>query len=92
MDNRSILKNMEETITPWATCDVTRAGPAEKGTIYMALRATDGSFQEWIIAVPQMEKEMLATALSAISGSKRVSVYLTYTAAYSTINRLYVIA
>ena len=76
---------------PWTTCDVTQAG-AENGTIYIALRASDNSFHNWFVAVPQMEREMLATALTAISTSKRVNTYLTDTAAYSTINRLYVMA
>jgi hypothetical protein len=76
---------------PWVNCTVTRAGPAENGTIYIGLRANDGSFNNWFVAVPQMENEMLATALSAISGGKQVSTFLTGTAAYSTINRLYII-
>lgn len=75
---------------PWVTCDVTQAGPAENGTIYIALRAVDNSFHHWFVAVPQMEREMLATALTAISSSKQVSTFLTDTVAYSTINRLYV--
>jgi hypothetical protein len=77
---------------PWATCDVTQAGPAENGTIYIALHATDNSFHNWFVAVPQMEREMLATALTAVSTGKRVTTFVTDTAAYSTINRLYVIA
>ena len=76
---------------PWATCDVTQAGAAENGNIYIALRATDNSFHHWFIAVSQMEREMLASALTAISASKRVNTFLTDTVAYSTINRLYVI-
>jgi hypothetical protein len=76
---------------PWVTCTVERAGPAENSVIYIALRATNGSFHHWFQAVPAMKKEMLATALSAISTDKQVSAFLTDTAAYSTINRLYVI-
>ncbi len=75
---------------PWVMCDVTQAGPAENGTIYIALHATDNSFHHWFVAVPQMEREMLATALTAISSSKQVNTFLTGTAAYSTINRLYI--
>mgnify|MGYP001820023714 FL=1 len=77
---------------PWFTCTVTKAGPAENGVIYIALRATDGSFNNWFQAVPNMEKEMLATALAAISGGKVVDANLTDSAAYSTVNRLYVSA
>ena len=75
---------------PWFTCTVPKAGPAENGVIYIALRATDGSFYHWFQAVPNMEKEMLATALVAISGGKLVDCLLTDSVAYSTINRLYV--
>jgi hypothetical protein len=75
---------------PWVNCKVTRAGPAENGTIYIALRSTTGSFNNWFVAVPQMEKEMLATALAAMSGDKVVTTFLTSTTAYSTINRLYI--
>lgn len=75
---------------PWENCRVTRAGPAENGTIYIALRSTSGSFHHWFQAVPNMEKEMLATALASIAGDKTVTTYLTGTTAYSTINRLYI--
>ena len=77
---------------PWATCEVNRAGAAENGVIYIHLRATDSSFSHWFQAVPNMKKEMLATALSAISMGNRVSTHLSGTTAYSQINRLYVIA
>ena len=78
---------------PWFTCDVTRAGPAENGTIYLGLRDVGGTFpSRWFQAVPQMEKEMLATALTAVSTGKRVRTSIADTAAYSTVNRLYIIA
>jgi hypothetical protein len=83
---------VKEDEMPWLDCTVVRAGPAENGVIYIALMPTDGSFTRWFQAVPSMEKEMLATALAAISGGKLVNVSLTDTAAYSTINRLYIIA
>ncbi len=76
---------------PWVNCEVTRVGPAEAGTIFIGLRANDGSFHHWFKAVSSVRKEMLATALTAISTSKRVQVYLTGTTAYSTVNRLYII-
>jgi hypothetical protein len=68
-----------------------QAGPAEDGTIYIALRATDGSFNNWFSAVPAMKKEMLATALSAMSMGKGVTASVTATTPYSVINRLYVV-
>lgn len=75
---------------PWVECNVTRAGPAENGTVYIALRAKDNSFHNWFVAVPAMQREMLATALTAISGNRDVSTHLGATSPYSTINRLYV--
>lgn len=78
---------------PWFTCDVTRAGPAENGTIYIGLKDVGGAFPgTWFEAVPSMEKEMLATALTAVSTGKRCTVSITDTAPYSTLNRLYIIA
>jgi hypothetical protein len=82
----------KEVKMPWVNCEVTKAGPAENGIIYIGLRARDGSFHHWFQAFNQMEKEMLATALAAISGNKYVQVFLTDTVPYSTINRLYIIA
>jgi hypothetical protein len=75
---------------PWVECNVTRAGPAENGTVYIALRAKNNSFHNWFVAVPAMEREMLATALTAISTGNDVTTSLSATAPYSTINRLYV--
>ncbi len=75
---------------PWVNCKVTRAGPAEDGTIFIALRSTSGSFNNWFVAVPQMEREMLAVALAAMSGDKEVTAALTATTEYATINRLYI--
>lgn len=75
---------------PWVECSVTRAGPAENGTVYIALRAKDNSFHNWFVAVPAVEREMLATALTAISTGRDVTTSLTATSAYSTVNRLYV--
>jgi hypothetical protein len=77
---------------PWHQVHVTKAGPAENGTVYIALKATDGSFHYWYVAHPQLKKEMLATALAAMSGAKLADVFLTGTAQYSTINRLYMAA
>ena len=76
---------------PWVNCEVMRAGPAENGVIYIALKNVDGSFNHWFQAVTAMKKEMLATALSAMSMEKLVSADVTDTVAYSTINRLYVL-
>jgi hypothetical protein len=76
---------------PWVDCQVVRAGPAENGVVYIALRANDGSFNHWFQANPTMKKEMLATALSAMNADKSVSTLLTGTAAYSEVQRIYAI-
>lgn len=76
----------------WTDCEVTRAGPAENGAVYVALRAVDNSFHNWYVAVPQMEREILATALTAVNSGKLVNAHLTGEAELSTINRLYIIA
>jgi hypothetical protein len=76
---------------PWLdNVTVTKAGPAENGVIYVALRPSDNSFHRWFEAEPSIEKEMLAAALTAVSAGKKVQVYLTSTTAYSTIRRMYV--
>ena len=76
----------------WAECKVTRAGPAEDGTIFIHLREKSGAFNFWFKAVPNMKKEMLATALAAMNMDKNVQVWLEGTTAYSEVRRLYVIA
>ena len=77
---------------PWVKCDVKQAGPAENGVIYIALRATNGSFYNWFIAVPAMQNQMLATALGAMSLANPCWAFLTNTTPYSTVNRLYAAA
>jgi hypothetical protein len=75
---------------PWTFCTVERAGPAEDGVVYIALRSTDGAFNHWFQAEPSIKKEMLATALVAISTDKNVHAAVTDVTEYSTIQRLYV--
>jgi hypothetical protein len=75
----------------WKTCEVTWAGPTEQGSIYIALKATDGSFERWFQAFPGMQKEMLATALCALSCGLRVDAALPDNLQeYSVCERLYV--
>lgn len=76
----------------WAKCYVNRAGPAENGTIYIHLKADDGSFNHWFQANPGMKKEMLATALAALHKGTSVQTYLSDTIAYSEVRRLYLSA
>jgi hypothetical protein len=68
-----------------------RTGPAENGVIYVALKNVDGSFNHWFQATAVMKNQILATALSAMSLDKKVSVHLSDTTPYSTVNRLYVL-
>ena len=75
----------------WFTCQVGSAGPAENGNIYILLKDVAGAFPfQWYYAVSNERKEMLATALAAITSGFKVSAYLVSKDAYSQISRLYV--
>jgi hypothetical protein len=74
----------------WFSCNVNMTGPGENGNIYVHLREVSGRFDEWYVAAAAVKKEILATALTAISASLQVSCYLTTTDQYGTINRLFV--
>jgi hypothetical protein len=77
---------------PWHTCDVVRVGPAEDGTIFIRLRDVGGAFpSRWFPAVTSMRREMLTTALTAITTRLHVNADLTSTTEYQgVVNRLYV--
>lgn len=74
----------------WFSCNVNMTGPGENGDIYVHLREVGGRFDQWYVAASAVKKEMLATALTAISASLQVSCYLTTTDQYGTVNRLFV--
>ena len=75
----------------WFTCDVRSAGPAEDGTIYISLKDVGGAFPfQWYYAVSNERREMLATALAAITSGFRLTAHLVSKDAYSQINRLYI--
>ena len=75
----------------WYNCDVIRAGPGGNGTIYIMLRDKAGAFDPtWFVALPAQQKEMLATALTAVTTRLSVRASLDATAELTTINRLYV--
>jgi hypothetical protein len=79
----------------WFDCTVTAAGAAENGNVYIGLREINNRWvplERWYAAEPTMSKEMLATALTAITTQLPVRVNLSpwTTTAYGTINRLYV--
>jgi len=73
-------------------CKVNRTGPAEveDGTVFIHLRESSGKFDGWYSATPSVKREMLATALVALTSNKPVDVLLTTTTEYGVINRLYV--
>jgi hypothetical protein len=83
----------------WRVCEVTRAGPIETGAVIIALRAVDENtgmptdppeFERYFYAFPSMQKEMLATALSAMSTGMLVMAGLPDSLAEeSVIERLY---
>jgi hypothetical protein len=75
----------------WVNCHVEKVGPAEDREIYVALRADDGSFNHWFKAHPNIRRDMLSTALFALIWDKQVTVALTSTAEYSTVERLYIV-
>ena len=72
----------------WFQCRVVKAGPANDSKIYIRL-ATSG-WERWFFAIEAFEKEMLATALTAISTGYDVDALLETTDEYGRINRLYV--
>lgn len=74
----------------WFDCIVNLTGPAEDGTIFIHLREAGGQFDRWYSATAGMKKEMLATALAALTSGKPVTVNLTSTDEYGVVNRLYV--
>lgn len=75
----------------WFTCEVGAAGPAEDGTIYVLLKDVGGAFPyQWYYAIVNERKEMLATALAAITSGIKVTVYLVSKDPYSQINRMYI--
>ena len=78
----------------WYTCRVELTGPGG-GRIFINLSDTDAIpdfANRWFIAYyPGQEKEMLATALAAMSNNMPVLTYLDSTNAYSSILRLYMV-
>jgi hypothetical protein len=77
-------------------CDVIRAGPGGDGAIYIMLRdkagaPPAGAFDStWFVANPAQQKEMLATALTAVTTRLSVRASLDATVENTQINRLYI--
>ena len=75
----------------WYNCDVVRAGPGGDDTIAIMLRDKAGAFpSRWFVALPAQRKEMLATALTAITTGFSVRASLNAIDENTVINRLYV--
>jgi len=75
----------------WFTCNVTLGGPTETGEIYLRLREVGGQFDRWYATVSLVKKEMLATALTAMTLGFPVWAGLSTIDEYGTIERLYII-
>jgi hypothetical protein len=75
----------------WFDCAVNYAGPAETGVVYIHLRERNGQFDRWYQAFDIVKREMLATALTAMSTGLRVTAFVDTTDEYGTLNRLYVV-
>jgi hypothetical protein len=75
----------------WLDSEVVRAGAAENSTIFIMLRPLGGEFpSRWFVAATPVKREMLATALTAITTQLRVNANIEARDQYSTLNRLYV--
>ena len=70
------------------SCTVTGAGVAEDGEIYIELREENRFFWGLYTAVASQRREMLATALTAISTQTPVVAFLTTRENFGTINGL----
>ena len=76
----------------WVDSEVVRAGASSQlSTIYIRLRPLGGEFPDrWFVAAPNVQRELLATALTAISIQLHVNANIEARDEYSTLNRLYV--
>ena len=76
---------------PRVICDVLQAGAADDGHVWLRLREENDQFDAWFYALERAEREMLATALLAVSTGYQVEATIASTAPDSQIDRLYVI-
>ena len=76
----------------WYVCQVKQAGAATGTTSYIGLSHVSSTPEftgRWFVAASDKQKEMLATALAAMSSNVLVKAYLSSPAAYSTISSMY---
>jgi hypothetical protein len=57
-------------------CRVKHAGAHRQGRVYIRVKEIDGKFELWFLAPPGVQKEMLATALAALSTNRVCSIDL----------------
>jgi hypothetical protein len=75
----------------WYRCVVARTGPAEDGKVYIALTDRESRFSNrWFEALDVIKREMLATALTAISANLPVDAALESDVEYSRCTRMYI--
>ena len=76
----------------WYTCDLHRVGPGW-ANVYLSLSSSGNWGQRWFKAREDQEKEILAAGLTALSGSKKLSVYVSGTgpSPYGEIRACYVL-
>lgn len=78
-------------MSEWYQCEVGMTGPAEDGTVYINLKDKGNAFgPRWFKASPDIRKDLLATALTAVSTGYVVETLLDSPADYSVIHRMYV--
>ena len=73
----------------WFNCNITAGGPIENGQIWLRLREVGGQWERWYSPVSLVQKEMLATALTAITMGVPVAAALSTTDEWGPIERLY---
>ncbi len=76
----------------WANCEVLSTGVAEDGATLIQLRSVGGEFPaRWFRGtIEEAKKQMLATALTAITTGLHVIVFLESPTEYSQVLRIYV--
>jgi hypothetical protein len=76
-------------------CEIRRAGISPEGLAQLDLKAVSGPFDwNWFLSVDNLSREMLATALAAITSNKQVWVQigdLTTPPTWSRVTRLLLI-
>jgi hypothetical protein len=75
---------------PWFTCRVDKAGPIEDGRVLVLLTARDVQFTRWFVATDAIKREILSTALTAMSMGFLVDAGLSSDVENSVIERLYI--